>query len=56
MRLLSIILWVLLCVCAALLFVAALFIHASVMTFLIAAAVFALCVVWWHDEIKYKVL
>ena len=42
-------------VLAALLFVAAIFIHSSIVTFGLATAAFIAVYVWWHDEIRDKI-
>lgn len=55
MKYLSIILWTVVCVLAALLFIAAIFIHANIITFGLAFTVALLAYTWWHDEIRHKV-
>lgn len=55
MKYLSIILWTMTVVLAALLFVAAIFIHASIITFGLSFTVALLAYTWWHDEIRHKV-
>lgn len=55
MKYLSIILWTMTVVLAALLFVAAIFIHSNIITFGLAFTVALLAYNWWHDEIRLKV-
>lgn len=55
MKYISIVLWTMTVVLAALLFVAAIFIHANIITFGFAFTVALLAYTWWHDEIRYKV-
>lgn len=55
MKYLGIILWTMTVVLAALLFVAAIFVHANTITFGFAFGVALLAYAWWHDEIRHKV-
>lgn len=55
MKYLGIILWTMTVVLAALLFVAAIFVHANIITFGLAFAVALLAYSWWDDEIRHRV-
>ncbi|MBR3855619.1 MAG: hypothetical protein IKM65_05620 [Bacteroidaceae bacterium] len=55
MKCLGIILWTMTVVLAALLFVAAIFVHANIITFGLAGAVALLAYSWWMDEIRHYV-
>lgn len=55
MKYISITLWLMTCVLAALLFVAAIFIHSNIITFGLACGVAYLSYSWYMDEIRYKV-
>lgn len=52
MKYISIALWLMTVVLAALLFFAAIFIHSSIVTFGLATAAFIAVYVWWYDEIR----
>ena len=53
MKAIALILWTLLCVVAALLFIVAIFVHTSVITFLLAFSAGITAYNWWFDEIRY---
>jgi hypothetical protein len=55
MKYISIILWTMTVVLAALLFVAAIFVHANIITFGLACGVAFLSYSWYMDEIRHKV-
>ena len=54
MKHISIVLWTLLCVVAALLFITAIFIHNSIWTALLTIGCAGICYNWWHDEISHQ--
>lgn len=55
MKYISIVLWTMTVVLAALLFIAAIFIHSSVITFILACGAAFLSYSWYMDEIRHKV-
>jgi hypothetical protein len=53
MKAIALTLWTLLCVVTALLFIVAIFVHSSIITFLLAFASGITAYNWWFDEIRY---
>lgn len=52
MRIFPVVLWAMLCVATAVMFICALFIHRNVLTFLLTIALVAICAGWYEKEIK----